>query len=69
MFKSIDYNALDREFWPGKPLSREIRRRMFFFVFERRGTEGNLTYSSWAIFKTRNGESENGNGERGTGNL
>ena len=26
MFKPIDYNALDREFRPGKPLSTEIRR-------------------------------------------
>ena len=28
MFTPIDYNALDREFRPGKPLSTEIRRRI-----------------------------------------
>ena len=28
MFRPIDYNALDREFRPGKPLSTEIRRQM-----------------------------------------
>ena len=28
MFRPIDYNALDREFRPGKPLSTEIRRRI-----------------------------------------
>ena len=27
MFRPTDYNALDREFRPGKPLSTEIRRR------------------------------------------
>ena len=28
MFGPIDYNALGREFRPGKPLSTEIRRRI-----------------------------------------
>ena len=28
MFRPIDYNALDREFRPGKRLSTEIRRRI-----------------------------------------
>ena len=28
MFRPIDFNALDREFRPGKPLSTEIRRRI-----------------------------------------
>ena len=28
MFRPIDYNALDREFRPGKPLSTEIRRQI-----------------------------------------
>ena len=28
MFRPIDYNALDREFRPGKPLSMEIRRQI-----------------------------------------
>ena len=28
MFRPIDYNALDREFRPGKPLSTKIRRRI-----------------------------------------
>ena len=28
MFRPIDYNALGREFRPGKPLSAEIRRRI-----------------------------------------
>ena len=28
MFRPVDYNALDREFRPGKPLSTEIRRQM-----------------------------------------
>ena len=28
MFRPIDYNTLDREFRPGKPLSTEIRRQI-----------------------------------------
>ena len=28
MFRPVDYNALDREFRPGKPLSTEIRRQI-----------------------------------------
>ena len=28
MFRPTDYNALDREFRPGKPLSTDIRRRI-----------------------------------------
>ena len=28
MFRPIDYNALDREFRPGKPLSTEIKRQI-----------------------------------------
>ena len=28
MFRPIDYNALDREFRPGKPLNTEIRRQI-----------------------------------------
>ena len=28
MFRRIDYNALDREFRPGRPLSTEIIRQM-----------------------------------------
>ena len=49
MFRPIDYNALGREFRPGKPLSTEIRRRIVDLYLrgpERRGTKGNLTSSS-----------------------
>ena len=48
MLRPIDYNALDREFRPGKPLSTEIRRQMVDLYL----TEGNLInsscYLSWA---------------------
>ena len=38
MFRPIDYNALDREFGPGKPLSTEIRRRIVFLYLSGEGT-------------------------------
>ena len=37
MFRPIDYNALDREFRPGKPLSAEIRRRIVDLYFSGEG--------------------------------
>ena len=53
MFRPIDYNALDREFRPGKPLSTEIRRKTdSWFVFERRGTKGNLANSSCYLWRS-----------------
>ena len=71
MFKSIDYNALDREFWPGKPLSRGIRRRMFFLYLSGEGPrEISLTVRGLSLKQgTGNRRMGMGNGERGTGNL
>ena len=37
MFRPIDYNALDREFGPDKPLSADIRRRILDLYLSREG--------------------------------
>ena len=37
MFRPVDYNALDREFRPGKPLSTEIRRLIVDLYFSGEG--------------------------------
>ena len=45
MFRPIDYNALDREFRLGKPLSTEIRRRIVDLYLSREGPTVGVTYS------------------------
>ena len=49
MFRPIDYNALDREFRPGKPLSTEIRRQIVDLYLSGEGAReisptGRVTY-------------------------
>ena len=51
--KCSDLLIIDREFRPGKPLSTEIRRKTdSWFVFERRGTQGNLANSSCYLWRS-----------------
>ena len=48
MFRPIDFNALDREFRPGKPLSTEIRRRRIVDLY----LSGDLTNSSCYLWRS-----------------
>ena len=43
MFRPVDYNALDREVRPGKPLSTEIRRRIVDLYFSGEGPTVGVT--------------------------
>ena len=44
MFRPIDYNDLDREVRPGKPLSTEIRRRIVDLYLSGEGPTIGVTY-------------------------
>ena len=54
MFRPIDYNALDREFRPGKPPSTEIRRRIVDLYFSPRKHPFLLALRRWERFASRN---------------